>query len=210
MKSRKPHKYRPALVLGATVAALGLGGTAWAYWTDAGTVFTTGVVSTATSVPTPTLSCPTPAVGANHVATWGMPDGYHADFYQVTMDYDTPGHWQGTAGGAGIWGVDGNTNGHWVWPTYAGTPPGLTTSTSGSWGIIEPSTLIGTQDNTGTLSVVAIIGGTVTTDAAGNSTITGGWRSAAATATWEIKYTGVCALVCMVSTSVNCTVTNHG
>jgi len=197
------RELRTVLVGAATTGLMALGGAAWAYWTDAATVTTTGTITAATTVPMPVLTCPNPPSGQNTVANWSMPAGYQATNWRVVMTYDTPGSWQSQAGTptSNIWVMDSAArSGTWKW-----NDSGIVSNTQGIWGIKQPTVaqlpLGQTQSNSGTLTVYARIGN---------------WESAPATATWHINYATTCdvtvpLLGCMSSSvkvaQLDCTVT---
>ena len=169
-----------AATLGFMAALLAVGGLlgagpAQAFWTDSAAGSQT---LTAGTVPAPgPLSCPNPAIGNNHVATWSAPSGVSVTGYQVSLS--------------------ANNSAPYVSPG-SGTPPativgGTTNLSAGTtqavWGVPSP----------GLLSLGVTYDGTFSVRTIGP----GGWISAAArTANWEIVY-----VIGGSATSVTCTVT---
>jgi len=196
MKHLRRWELRLVALTALTMVALAVGGPAWAWWTDSGTV-TTGQVTGATSVPTPLLSCSVDE-GQNHQAVWAMPDGYHADKYRFTMTYHVPGDWQTNGGGtpaASIWGEEDGDGTYTYWNK---ADQGFTTDTWAAWGVQAP--LATAEHNYGTVTLTAIIGG---------------WESSPVTLYWEINYTCMATVpitgTCIppVSVSTTCSAPNN-
>jgi len=159
-----------------TVISLAVGGAAYAYWTDAGTVSTSDqAIISATYVPKPILTCSVTS-GQNHVATWSMPDGFSLGDgsnaynigYTVTLTNSGSNSWQsvGTVGSQG--GQPAN---------LAGANNLLLggNGTQAIWGLTASSVGIPftSSNNSGTLTVVARVGN---------------WTSEPTSVNWHINF----------------------
>ncbi|MCL1870774.1 MAG: hypothetical protein FWF90_10220 [Promicromonosporaceae bacterium] len=151
--------------MAALLAVSGLlgAGPAQAFWTDTAAGSQT---LTAGTVPAPSLSCPTPTLGNNHVATWTPPSGVTVTGYQAVLTGSpSPTPWQPVGAGTPGATIIGGTF------TFA---PGTTQAV---WGVQGPGLLsLGVTYN-GTFTVQTIVGQPGTA-----------WFSAAATVNWQIVF----------------------